>query len=293
MYTFVDQSDLNRYSKKGEQTVLKNIKVDIRGSKKSFLVQGIVPKSDFFKMPNSEDLKENEVLIGPSLLTKFNLHVGDTLILIDDLEKKEYPVVIKDLAAYDYGQYLYTNIKTFNHIFNIHKQSYNALVTNQPIDISEEKLSSVLNKKEMVSGVQNLLTMVNIMAGILLVGATLIFVTVIYMLMKMIIDKSKINISMVKIFGYTPDEVSNMYLNGNFIILILGFLLALPAGYMITKMLYDSIMTNMQQYILPYIKPFSVLSAFIIMTLSYMGTCFLLKRNLNRVLLTEALKNRE
>ncbi|MDF2613704.1 MAG: transporter permease [Clostridia bacterium] len=293
VYTFIDQKDLNKYSKKGEQTALRNIKIDVKGSKKSLMIQGITPHSQFFKIPGIHSLKNNEVLVAPCLITKFGLRIGDRLTLIDDVENKTYNVMIKGISSYDYGQYLYTNIKTYNHIFNIHKQSYNALVTNQPIDIAEEKVSSTMNKSEMINGIKNLLTMVNIMADILLIGAVGILMTVVYMLMRMIIDKAKINISMVKIFGFTPDEVSKMYLKGNFVILIAGFIFALPAGYMITKMLYDSIMANMQQYILPYIKLSSILGAFIIMSLSYMGTCALLKRNLDHVLLTEALKNRE
>jgi len=293
LYTFTQQKDLSKYSKKGELSALKNVKINFKEDKKSLVVQGIKPKSEFFNMPLLDELKTNETIASPSLLLKFNLHIGDQLILIDDLDNKEYNVVIKGTATYDYGQYLYTNIKTFNHIFKLHEESYNALVTNQSLDVKEEKLSSLTNKDEMINGVTNLLNMISVMSGILVVVSIVVLMIVIYMLMQMIIDKAKVNISMVKIFGYTPSEVSKLYLRGNFIILVIGFVFAVPAGYSITKGLYGNIMANMQQYISPYIKPVSVLLAFIIMTLGYWGTCFLLKRNLNRVLLTEALKNRE
>lgn len=293
LYTFIDQKDLNKYSKKGEPSTLKSIKIQVNGSKKSLSIQGVSPDSTFLNMPQMASLKENEVLISPCLLIKFDLHLGDQMILLDDLENKAYPVIIRGVASYDYGQYLYTNIKSFNRTFNIHKESYNTLMTDTALDIPEEKLSAMMDKNEMVGGIQNLLTMINVMSSILLLGAVGIFITVIYMLLKMIFDKSKINISMVKIFGYTPKEVSTLYLRGYFIILIIGFVLALPTGYLITKMLFDSIMTNMQQYIVPFIKPLSVLGAFAIMTLSYSGAYLLLKKDLERVLLTEALKNRE
>ena len=292
-YTFVDSKDLNKYSKKGEQTSLKDVKIELKGSKKSFIVQGIVNNSKFFTIPGIEELKENEVFISPSLLIKFGLNVGDTLTLIDDTKNKNYRAIIKGTSGYDYGQYLYTNIRTYNKIFDFHKASFNTLVTHQAVDISEEKVSSVMNKNEMINGIDNLLSMINVMAGILLTAAVGILMTVVYMLMKMIIDKSKVNISMVKIFGFSPEEVGGMYLRGNFAILVLGFVFALPAGYMITKTLYDNIMANMQQYVLPHIEPVSVTGAFVVMSLSYAGTCALLKKNLERVALTEALKSRE
>ncbi len=293
LYTFIEQRDLSKYSTKGEKTVLKDVKVNIEGSKKSLLIQGIRLNSQFFKIPGIEALTDNQVFIAPCLMAKFNIKVGDSLTLIDDLENKEYEVNIHGVAGYDYGQYIYTNIKTFNKIFNIHKQSYNALVTHESIAIPEEKMSSLMNKTEMINGAQNLLSMIDVMAGILVIVAVAILSIVVYMLMQMIIAKGKVNISMVKIFGYTPSEVNKLYLRGNFVILMIAFILAIPTGYFIAKLFFDSVTANMQQYIMTYIKPLSVFGAFIIMTLSYGGTCLFLKRNLEQVSLTEALKNRE
>ncbi len=293
LYTFVDAKQLSKYSQKGERTTIKNVKVKINHSKKSFVIQGLAPNSEFYNIAGIENLEANEVYIAPSLLIKFNLDIGDSLTLIDDLEDKEYSIIIKGTAPYDYGQYLYTNIQSFNKLFGIHKQSYNALVTHEKLDIPEEKISSLISKEEMVGGITNLLNLVSVMSYIILIASVAIFITVIYMLLNMMIAKVKVNISMVKIFGYEPREINNLYLRGTYIILVFSFICGVPLGYAITKILFDSIMINMQQYILPHINTKSILMSFVVMTISYGVIIHLLKRSLDSVSLTEALKNRE
>lgn len=293
LYMFNDPRQLNKYSQRGEQTALKNVKVTIDGEKRAFVIQGIAPGSTFYDIPGIENLAADEVYIPYSMLVKFGLRIGDQLTLVDELKDEEYSIVIKGIAPYDYGQYLYTNIKSFNKLFGIHKQSYNALVTREKLDIPEEKISSVVSKEELVGGIINLLDLVNIMCGIILLGSVIIFIAVIYMLLNMMINKLKVNISMVKIFGYDPKEINKLYLRGTYILLLTSFALGMPLGYVFTKILFDSIMLGMQQYILPCIHTRSVIFSFIIMTASYILTMNLLKRSLDKVPLTEALKNRE
>lgn len=258
IYTFNDPGDLHKYSKQGELTTIKPIKVIINQEKKNFTIQGIKPDSKFFKSEFLKDLKENEVLISSSILTKFNLELGDRLLLFDDIENKYYEVVIKDTSEYDYGQYLYTNIYIFNKIFNIRKDSYNALMTYEPLDIAEEKINSVTVKNDMIKGIGNLLGMINVMSGIMLVAAVCILITIIYLLMNMVINKSKTNISMVKIFGYSQNEISQMYMRGTYLFLLLAFFGGRPLGYIITKNLYDGILADMQQYVMVRIKNLSL-----------------------------------
>lgn len=152
---------------------------------------------------------------------------------------------------------------------------------------------SETNKQKMVDGMKNFTMLITVFTSIIIVVASIILIVVIYMLMKMMIDKGKVNISMVKIFGYHPKEVSALYLRGNYFFLLIGYLLAIPASYNLTKLFFDSIFESMDQYILPSLNPFSYVLGFVMMTLSYAFTTLLLKNNLNQISLTEALKNRE
>ena len=294
LYTFKQPKDLYQYGKAGELTSLYTVKFNYKGTNKNLSLQGINPQSTFFNIPNLQSLHSHEVLISPSVYFKFGIQIGDKLLLYDDQDKnKTYEVTVKGLAPYDYGLYLYTTQSSYNHILGLHQDSSNALMTNAPITIKDTKLLSETNKHKMVEGMKNFTTLIVVFTSIIIIVASIILIVVIYMLMKMIIDKSKINISMVKIFGYYPKEVSSLYLKGNYFFLLVGYLLALPASYYLTKTFFDSIFESMDQYILPSLTPFSYVLGFVLMTLSYGITVILLKNNLNQISLTEALKNRE
>ena len=294
LYTFYNPKDLHRYSKQGELTSLYNVKFDYKGVNKSLTLQGLNAQSVFFNIPELPDLQQHEVLIAPSVHYKFGIKVGDTLTLYDDQEiDKTYQVIVKGLAPYDYGLYLYTELSNYNHILGLHENSTNALMTYNPLSVKDTKVLNETNKQKMVDGMKNFTMLITAFTTIIIVTSSIILIVVIYMLMKMIIDKSKVNISMVKIFGYHPQEVTALYLKGNYCFLLIGYLLAIPASYNLTKTFFDSIFESMDQYILPSLSPFSYVLSFIMMTLSYILTTLLLKNNLNQISLTEALKNRE
>ncbi len=70
--------------------------------------------------------------------------------------------------------------------------------------------------------------------------AVILYVVVVYILVKMNIEKSKTNISLLKIFGYTNSEVSKMYLNGNYIIALLDMIIGVPLGYKLVQVIYPT-----------------------------------------------------
>ncbi|PHV70547.1 hypothetical protein CS063_09595 [Sporanaerobium hydrogeniformans] len=293
LYTFINPKDLNKYSKHGELTSLKNVKFSINGKEKSVPIQGIIPNSDFFNIPALNTLQGNEVLMTSSFKNKYKIEVGSFITLKDEMKAKEYIVSIVGIAPYDYGPYLFTSMWSFNQIFNLHEQSYNALFTHAPLNIPSKKLASKISHSETITSVTNMMDMMNVMIIILIICGIGILITVVYLLLHMIIDKSKINISMVKIFGYNDQEVSKLYLKGNFIFLFISFLVALPSGYLLTNYFFTNIFQDMQHYFMPVITLRSMGICLGILALSYLGAKLLLKKSVNRIALTEALKNRE
>ena len=55
------------------------------------------------------------------------------------------------------------------------------------------------------------------MIMMLIVVSLVIFISVMYMLLKMVVEKSTHSISLMKIFGYTNKENNHFYLNSFFI----------------------------------------------------------------------------
>ncbi len=54
-------------------------------------------------------------------------------------------------------------------------------------------------------------------------ASILIFCVVMYLMVKVMIDRSAYNISLIKVFGYRRKEIRKMYLDGNFYIVRLPY----------------------------------------------------------------------
>ena len=293
LYVFKSPADLDKYSKQGELMAYSDLTIRINDKDRAIGLYGIQETSTFFQIPGLSSLKNNEVLIAPCLTAKFNIQVGETIVLDNIDEDKHYPVKVVGYATDDFGQYFYTNPGGYNYITNQHKQPYNALLSHDQLNIDSDRLISLTSKSNIISSSSNLLGMISTFTVILIIVGMGILIIVTYLLMNMILEKSSINISMVKIFGYTPKEINKLYLRGNIAFPIISYLPAVPAAYLLCKAMYDSIFAEMNTYFLPYIYPSSLIIAFVLMLIGYAGACYLLKKKINKIALTEALKNRE
>ena len=293
MYTFKSVADLDKYSKQGEQIALNSFKMLSGAKLRNVSLYGIQPNSDFFNIPELNFLKEDEVLMAPCMNAKFNIQVGDTITLFDNTDNQSYSMKVVGYAYYDLGQYFYTSVANYNSILGKHQPPYTTLLTHTALDVDSDKVLSLVTKGALVTSANNILSMLSLVTGIMITIGMVVLIIVIYLLMNMILEKSSINISMVKIFGYVPKEINKLYLNGNVVLPILGFIPAVPAAYWLCKNFFDLILAEMDNYIGVYLYKQSLAIAFFLMLAGYWLSTFLLKRKINKIALTEALKNRE
>ena len=80
------------------------------------------------------------------------------------------------------------------------------------------------------------------MAYLLCGMAVIMFIVLIYLLTKTIIEKNAQSISMTKILGYTNHEVSSIYIVSTSIIVSLFILLTVPLDYVILKPIFEAMM---------------------------------------------------
>ena len=63
---------------------------------------------------------------------------------------------------------------------------------------------------------------------VMTVVSSLIFAVVMYLMMKVMIDRCAFHISMVKVFGYRTKEIKKLYLDGNFYVIAVGAAVCIP-----------------------------------------------------------------
>ena len=115
-----------------------------------------------------------------------------------------------------------------------------------------------------------------------------------YLMVKVMIDRSAFSISLIKVFGFRISEIRRLYLNGNFLTIAVGALICIPASKAVMDAMYPSLLVSnvacginlsfsWQMYVVLYVG----------IILFYLLVNRLLVRRLQKTPLTEVLKNRE
>ena len=112
-------------------------------------------------------------------------------------------------------------------------------------------------------------------------------------MMAVMIDRSAMGISLIKIFGYRSDEVRKLYLNGNTAVVAIGGLITIPLAKFLIDKLYPSFIPNVACSMYLGYSWQLYLELYLGLMLVYFAVNALLLRKINRITPAEILKDRE
>ena len=115
-----------------------------------------------------------------------------------------------------------------------------------------------------------------------------------YLMIKMMIDRSSFNISLMKIFGFKKREVRKMYLDGSFYMVVIGALAVIPLCKAIMDYIYPRyLVSNVGVGISPSYTPEMYVIIFAVVIGLYLVINLVLTNRLRKITPAEVLKNRE
>ena len=127
----------------------------------------------------------------------------------------------------------------------------------------------------------------------LLVVSALIFAVVMYLMMKVMIDRSAPAVSLFKVFGYRKKEIGKLYLNGNFFVVAISALVGIPLAKAVMDLMFPYMVANVACGInLAFSWQMYAGIFFSALVLYGIINGFLMRR-VNRILPAEVLKMRE
>ena len=124
-------------------------------------------------------------------------------------------------------------------------------------------------------------------------GGMFICLLVLYLMIKVMIDRASYSISLLKVFGYRTGEVRRLYLDGNFVVVALGALVCIPAANGLMDVIYPYFVSNVAAGLELSFPPqlYAVIYAGVLAC--YLLIDLVLVRRLDRMTPAEVLKNRE
>ncbi len=235
------------------------------------------------------------VYISSAYADKFLLHVGDTITLKEKYEKEKYSFKIAGVYAYTAALCVFMPRSELNDIFDLGEDYYSGYFSDTELtDIKSQYIGSVVDLDALTKISRQLDVSMGSMMGMVNGFAIVIYMVLIYLLSKIIIEKNAQSISMVKILGYTNGEISRLYILSTSMVVVLCLLLSLPLETVIMKVLFREMMlSSISGWITLWIDPMIYLQMFAAGIVTYAVVVLLEFRRIKKVPMDEALKNVE
>ncbi|MCR5692048.1 MAG: ABC transporter permease [Eubacterium sp.] len=252
---------------------------------------GLSEESKYFDLEPTKS--RSQVVISSAMAEKFSLSPGDEFTVDDEEQELKYAFTVKEIARQSTGFFIFMDIDTMRDMMGQSSDYYNVIFSDKALQIESERLYSTTGKEDVVKGAGIFKQLMIPMVLVLTFASVIIFCMVMYLMMKVMVDRSAVNISLVKIFGYRRKEIKKLYLDGNFYVVVLSGALGLPLSKLLVNNLFPYMISNVNCGLNLKVPFYFYLIAFVAILLLYFVINTLLVRKLESYTPADILKNRE
>ena len=226
----------------GYPAYIENLQKEVLGYDMQISVIGLTADNPFF--PSITSNRKNEISISSSVSSKYGLSVGDKVILSDEVNETDYCFTVKEIVSYSVGLCCFMNIDSMRTLFDQEDDYYNVVYSDHELGIESGRLYTVSTKAEIEKSSEIFIQLMLPLMVTLIASSILVFIIVMYQMMKVMIDRSAAGISLMKIFGYRNREIRKLYLDGNFFLIAAGALVMIPVAKIIMDAIYPHFVAN-------------------------------------------------
>ena len=257
-------------------------------------VYGIEDDSRYVKISNLSALKGNEAYISASYADKYSLSVGDTVVLDEKYENKQYEFEVAGI--YDHSQALavFLSNEQYCEIFDKDSDAFTGYLSDSEItDIDEDEIATVITEHDITKMCDQLDHSMGSYMTYFQYLCILLSAVLIYLLTKLIIEKNENAISMTKILGYENREIASLYLLSTTIVLVVIDVVSVILGVVIMKVVWRIMLFSYSGWYAFRISTLGYVKMFLFILIGYLLVMVLDFRRIKRIPMDQALKNVE
>lgn len=269
-------------------TSLKTIEGDLKSEEVT--VYGISDNSKYVSLT----LDDEGVYISNAFAEKFDLEKGDTLTLKEAYGEESYSFKVKGIYYYPAGIAVFMNRDSFNSSFGYEEGYFNGYFSDAQIeDIDDKYIATEITEDDLTKTSRQLKLSMGAIMDMFAAFGIVMFMLIIYLLSKIIIEKNAQSISMTKILGYTEGEISGLYIMSTSIVVVASLILTIPVASVLIKCAIELVFRDYAGW-LPYYVPFTTYVKMACAGIAAYGViAYMQFRRVKRVPLDIALKNVE
>ena len=264
----------------------------IRKSNEEISTMGISDNSIYFKNLNLSKSDKN-VVISDGLAKKAEKDVGDYIRIKNEITGKTREYKISAIYKYEPALTAFFPREQLNKIIGKDNGYFNGYLSNQKLNIDEKFLVNTVDKETVSDAGKTLKNIVGPMLDVFTYASLTFFFVFIFILTKIIINKNRLSIAYLKIFGYTRREISLIYIMPTTVVLILTFILSWPLQKKLLGYISFVAFSKFAGYFELAISNALFFKAFGYALLIYILVCIGQVYNISKINYGEVLKNRE
>lgn len=255
----------------------------------SITIYGIADNSKYIDF----DIPKEGVAISDGYASKYNVKKGDTISLKEKYKDKIYEFVVEDIVDYPPSLSVFMSSKQYNEEFRKQDNYYNGYFSDKKLDIDDKKTASIITVDDLTKVSRQLEVSMGESFELIYVFAVALFILLVYLLTKLIIEKNTTSISMVKILGYTNVEIGRLYLISTTWVIIISQIITIGLSTVIMNWLYKYFMAKMTGWLTLYYAPKIFPEMFVLGLLVYAVVAAFQLIKIHKIPMDEALKNVE
>lgn len=254
------------------------------------MVYGIHEDSKYFH----RKINDGDVLASDGYVDKYQLVDGDEIKLKESYGDDTYKFKLTGSVKYPSTLAIFMTEADFRKTFDMDEGYFTGYFSDEELtDISDHVVSEI-TKDDLIKVSRQLKKSMGDMFYIIIVFSLVMFMLLVYLLTKLIVERNTVSISMVKILGYDSREIGKLYLSSTTIMVAVVTVIDIFLSYVSIKAIYRAMLTEMLSGWLPiYMAPWIFPLMFVLSFACYLVIASMQMKKIKKIPMDEALKNVE
>lgn len=260
------------------------------GDCEEITVYGIQENSRYW---SDVDVLNGKCAIGQGAAEKCAIEPGVPREFRDRYTDETYELTFDSICGNTTTMNVYLSLDAFNELFGKEGDYFSGYASDEPLSINERYLATEVTPDQMLGVAEQLQDSMGTIAGTVLYAVVPLYLILIYLLTKTVIDRSARSISYMKVFGYRNREISRLYIRSITVTVFVSLVACLPLLVGALNLIVQVMMTKYSGNLELYVEPLTYVKEVLIGVATYAGVALLHMRRIRKVPLALAMKVQE
>lgn len=288
-YQYVLKAPFETEDTEAEKYSASNLRILDNSEKgEAVTIYGISQDSSFV------ELEKDVVYISSGYADKYDVAIGDVIELTNEYTGENYSFTVGGEYNLSTLVSVFMSQERFCEAFDVEDDYFTGYFSNEEVtDIPQEYIASYITVDDYTKTGRQLIDSFDSFTGIMTVFGMIVFVLLVYLLSKMIIQKNAQSISMTKILGYSNLEISKIYIASTTIVVIVSLIVSILISTTVVREIFGITLKEYPGYFSYDVPLIILVEIFLIGLLSYVIVAVIQMIKISRIPKSKALNTME